>query len=442
MQRMSDMFARWLEESFREGQRRRARSSSSRSTSVSTSASASSSPSYLSSSSSESGSGVHVEEPSQRRNRWRDAEDSVSSQTIAESSVGGDLEAPVAVPEGRSHSPVEESTQSRAREVSPEGGVNVSSSTFFELIPHSSAYQMLDSNDRTLTDSSVVSSSSTVGGDSNPAQSSSEGYSTATEVPAGCDTSPQTSEVNSTSDLVTRNQPSDEVQRSELEWPTDSNGGSSSAQSASHGFNSHADCIRGQGSDVRLDSGKTSENNSTNNRMDSGEEAHNGDLRNLPAKQPTSSEQGSVTCDRASAVTQRVMKRVTQQRADLSEACTSTVGRESSSQEGSFQNDTMETAYRTQRTIISSTSSEQTVGAARARGEAAPNVDTTTRQSDSDDRESFNSDRRAAATCIQRLYRRHKKLKSYDYCENGSESWIPEMTKVFKGHRNARTMVS
>ncbi|KAJ7383927.1 DDB1- and CUL4-associated factor 6 [Desmophyllum pertusum] len=64
MQRMSDMFARWLEESFRAGQRHRARTSSSRSVSVSsTSSSVSSSPpSYLSGSSSESsGTSVYSE---------------------------------------------------------------------------------------------------------------------------------------------------------------------------------------------------------------------------------------------------------------------------------------------------------------------------------------------------------------------------------------------
>jgi len=57
-----------------------------------------------------------------------------------------------------------------------------------------------------------------------------------------------------------------------------------------------------------------------------------------------------------------------------------------------------------------------------------------------DDESALLQDQTSAATRIQRVYRLHKKAKSSVQYEE-QDIWIPEMTRVYKGHRNARTMV-
>ena len=132
MQRMSDMFARWLEESFRAGQRHRARTSSSRSTSVSSTTSSSSMssspPSYMSSSSSESSgaSGLFGEEPRRRWSRERNSEVPQSRKGVRVGESGG---ASVEM-ESESAASLDDANRTGQERL------NVSSTKSVELIPH------------------------------------------------------------------------------------------------------------------------------------------------------------------------------------------------------------------------------------------------------------------------------------------------------------------
>ena len=132
MQRMSDMFARWLEESFRAGQRHRARTSSSRSTSVSSTTSSSSMssspPSYMSSSSSESSgaSGLFGEEP---RWRWSRERNSDVPQSRKGARVGESGGASVEM-ESESAASLDDANRTGQERL------NVSSTKSVELIPH------------------------------------------------------------------------------------------------------------------------------------------------------------------------------------------------------------------------------------------------------------------------------------------------------------------
>lgn len=154
MQRMSDMFARWLEESFRAGQRHRARTSTSRSTSVSSSSSSvASSPTYLSSSSSESSSasGVFEEEP--RRRQIAEArsgtlfsrEGLMLRSTVDHSSVELDADPPII-----------QDVSNRAQRTYG-NSTNISSTTSLELIPHSEEGQ--ENPSQTIASASAASDS-------------------------------------------------------------------------------------------------------------------------------------------------------------------------------------------------------------------------------------------------------------------------------------------
>ena len=151
MQRMSDMFARWLEESFRAGQRHRARTSSSRSSTSSSSVS-SSPPSHVSDTSSSESNGaseVFGEEPRRRRGLERNSEGSQRRRGLRVRASGEE-------------SMETDSDPAPSREISNRTGHGVSSTTSVELIPHSEGEIETVSRNTEERTSETSSSSSTV----------------------------------------------------------------------------------------------------------------------------------------------------------------------------------------------------------------------------------------------------------------------------------------
>ena len=356
MQRMSDMFARWLEESFRAGQRHRTRSASSQSASSSSatsSSSMSSSPSNISSSSSESSgaSGVFREEPRRRRRHERNSETSRSrrglrvSSSDEERSINMDPETQRNQTSGdgtaqHSHS---DGIGDRNAQHSHSDGINVSSTTSLELIPHSEedTFRTSSSEERsgeTLLSSVVISS------ERNDTVSWGHNSECLAEL----------------SSLVTRRH---------------ENTG-----------------------DVGRQSRSVADNTSKS------EESFNEVTRNSITPQCKSQKR-----------TKDARKAETTDNSTFA-SCNHPVG-------------------------INSSSSEVTQETARSsRTRAEPTVSDEPSTSRNANENSAISNQTSAATRIQRVYRQHKKTKSFTQSEE-QEVWIPEMTRVYKGHRNARTMV-
>lgn len=344
MQRMSDMFARWLEESFRAGQRHRARTSSSQSTTSSSSVS-SSPPSFISGSSSESSgaSGVFGEEPRRRRNRERNSEGSRSRRGLRAS---GDV------------SMETDSDPSPSRENSNRSGQGVSSTTSVELIPHSEGENENASRTGEECTSETSSSSTTV-------------YTTASENDTG--SGEQSSETLTETPSLTRANENRHI----------------------------GDRLSRSDTDVVSRRERTSEQT---------------DSRNLRDSLSTS----AITTHSRQQKKSKSVKRTEPVENSCSDAG-ELPGRETSSSEVT----------------------RETTSPSRTRAEPTPREELrdTRNLGVSSDESAVLQDQTSAATRIQRVYRLHKKAKScMDYEEQ--EIWIPEMTRVYKGHRNARTMVS
>ena len=332
MQRMSDMFARWLEESFRAGQRHRARTSSSRSVSVSSTTSSSSvsssPPSYLSGSSSESSgtSGVFGEEPRRLRSHERHSEGSQNRRGLGES-ASGDM------------------SMEMDSDPAPSTGHtdNVSSTTSVELIPH---YE--EEND---TASRTTSSEG--GGVSETSSSSGTIITTS----ARNESREQSSETIHDTPLLTR-------------------------------VNENRDL------DDRLSRSDTEQTDSSN-------------LRDSVS---TSAIATHIKLQKKSKSVKR-----TEPVENLAAASCSSSGE-----------------------LPNRENTRETTRPSRARAEPTPREGP--RGARNLDESAVLPDQTSAATRIQRVYRLHKKAKScMEYDEQ--EIWIPEMTRVYKGHRNARTMV-
>ena len=352
MQRMSDMFARWLEESFRAGQRHRARTSSSRSTTSSSSLS-SSTASYFSGSSSESSgtSGVFGEEPRRRRSRERTSESSQSSRGLGVDLSSGDV----------SMETDSDSAPSRTAQ-------SVSSTTSVELIPHSEEQtESVSSPDEECTrlpDSASETSSScaTV-------------YTTA----AGNDAysrGPISETLNETLSITKENE------------------------------NKHRE-DRLSRSDTDVASSRERASGQTN-----------------PSNLRESLSTSAITTHGRSQKKSKSVKR-TEPIENLAAASSGHVD-ECPTREGSF----------------SSGITRQSTTPSRTRAEPTPREEVRGERNVvlSDDESDLLQDQTSAATRIQRVYRLHKKAKSSVQYEE-QEIWIPEMTRVYKGHRNARTMV-
>lgn len=339
---MSDMFARWLEESFRAGQRHRARTSTSRSASVSSSSSSSvtSSPTYLSSSSSESSSasGIFEEEPRRRQTAEPRTETLLSQEGLMMRSTVGDSSV-----ELEADPPMIQDISNRAQRTYG-NSTNISSTTSLELIPH---YEEGQEN----ASQTIASASDSY---------SSNGTITLGDFASSGEQSPQSFTPTSMSvdeDRCSRSAP-------ELSSPK----------------------------------------------------------RDRPVNQVASS----------SSVSNQNRPQKRTKNAKKAESVGSVTGvsyneEELSGGDGySFSMATQETSHVT-RTRAQPTPCQET-GSSRNTQEI-PEVD------------SSDHEQSTAATRIQRVYRLHKKAK---ISAQGDEQdvWIPEMTRVYKGHRNARTMVS
>lgn len=359
MQRMSDMFARWLEESFRAGQRRRTRSASSQSASSSSatsSSSMSSSPSNISSSSSESSSasGVFGEEPRRRRGNERNSEASRSRRGLRVSSSDGERSINMDPETERNQTTGDRTAQhshsdgigERTAQHSHSDGINVSSTTSLELIPHSE-------EDTFRTSLSEERSSETL-------------LSSITLTSEGNDT---------------------------VSW------GHSSEYLAEL-----SSLTRGPENtdDVGRQSRSVADNTSKSER--SFNEAGFSNTRNSVTPQGKSQKR-----------TKNARKAETTDNSTFA-SCNHPVG-------------------------INSSSSEVTQETARSsRTRAEPTISDEPSTSRNANENSAIANQISAATRIQRVYRQHKKTKSFTQNDE-QEVWIPEMTRVYKGHRNARTMV-
>ena len=353
MQRMSDMFARWLEESFRAGQRHRARTSSSRSGSSATSSSSmSSSPTYLSGSSSESSgaSGVFGEEPRRRRSHEQNSEGSRSRRGLRFSSSGGDVSI-----EMDSDPASNQDNSDKAEQGTNSDGGNVSSTTSLELIPHSE--QINENVSRTASACETSSSSVTITSKGSGAMSEELSSEAAVPTPAF------TSERENTGD------------------------GGRKSRSA-----------------VGVSSG-----------------------RERPLKQAAGSSNERVSVSNQNRPHKRTKNARKAESLDNSTAASCSHSDELVSGE---MNST-------------SAASQETTRATRTRAEPTPRVEPGGSRgvSASADESAAASEQTTAATRIQRVYRLHKKTKTSSQYEE-QDIWIPEMTRVYKGHRNARTMVS
>lgn len=330
MQRMSDMFARWLEESFRAGQRHRARTSSSRSTSVSSTTSSSSMssspPSHMSSSSSESSgtSGVFGEEPKRRRSREQNSE-ATQSRRGARVSESGEASVEMESEPGAS---VEDAGQER---------LNVSSTTSVELIPHSEK----ESENVTRTTEWTTCINDTIAA---AAENNTE----------SCESSTIENESKGADNGPSGHQLSEQADQSDLR-------------------------------DSHLNSSKT-----TNKRLQK-------KSKNVKRTEPVDN-----------------------------------IGAGSSSYEGKTSTCEESSSLATQETTPSSRTHANPAPSEEPRGERNSGA--------SGDESVVLPEHTSAATRIQRVYRLHKKAKSSVECE-GKDLWIPEMTRVYKGHRNARTMI-
>ncbi len=347
MQRMSDMFARWLEESFRAGQRHRARTSSSRSTTSSSSVSSSSPPpSFISGSSSESSgaSGVFGEEPRRRRSRERNSEGSRSRRGLR---VSGD------------ESMETDSDPAPSRENSSRSGQGVSSTTSVELIPHSEGENENASRTAEECTSETSSSSTTI-------------YTTASKNDTG--SGEQSSETLTETPSLTR-----------------------------ANENRHID-----GRLSRSDTDVVSRRERTSEQTDA---------CNLRDSLSTS----AITTHSRQPKKTKSVKR-TEPVENLAATSCSDAGE------------------LPRRETSSSEVTRETTSPSCTRAEPTPREELRDTRNLGDESAEL-QDQTSAATRIQRVYRLHKKAKSsMDYEEQ--EIWIPEMTRVYKGHRNARTMVS
>lgn len=354
MQRMSDMFARWLEESFRAGQRHRARTSSSRSTSMSSTTSSSSvsssPPSYMSSSSSESSgaSGVFGEEPRRRRSHERNSEASQSRRGVRVSEPGEDSM------EMDSESVSSSENSNRTAQDS----VNVSSTTSVELIPH--CEEESDNVSRTTESASETSSSSAT--IATAAENDTESAETSTE----------------TSSLTIENENRDIDER-----------------------------LSRSDTDVVSRRNRFSEQTAD------------------PSNVRDSCSTSSITTHSRLHKKSKSVKR-TEPVDNLAAASSSNLG-ETASGEGRSSSAATQETIRPRRTRADPTSREEP-RAARNSGASG-------------EEGAVLAEHTSAATRIQRVYRLHKKAKSSAEFEE-KDIWIPEMTRVYKGHRNARTMVS
>lgn len=345
MQRMSDMFARWLEESFRAGQRHRARTSTSRSTSVSSSSSSvASSPTYLSSSSSESSSasGVFEEEPRRRQIAEPRSETLFSRDglmlrsTVDHSSVELDADPPVI----QDISNRGQRTYANSR--------NISSTTSLELIPHSEEGQ--ENPSQTIASASAASDSCSSNG-----TITLEG-----DFASSGQQSPQSLTPTSMSvDEARCSRSAPELSSPKRDRPVQLVASSSSVSNQNR-------------PQKRTKNAKKAESvGNVTGVSYNAEELSGGDMYSFSMATPEASH---VTRTRA-------------QPTPCQETCSS----------------------RNTQEIF---------------------------EVDSSDHE-----RSSAATRIQRVYRLHKKAKISAQSDE-QHVWIPEMTRVYKGHRNARTMVS
>ena len=358
MQRMSDMFARWLEESFRAGQRHRARTSSSRSTTSSSSLS-SSTASYFSGSSSESSgtSGVFGEEPRRRRSHERSSESSQSGRGL-----GGNLSGDLSM-EMETDSDSAPSIGSSCRTVQ-----GVSSTTSVELIPHS--HEETESLSRPAEECTRLPDSA-----SETSSSSASVYKTA----AGNDTDSrgQSSETLHETPSITKENENEH----------------------------HDDRLSRSDTDVVSSRERTSgQTNSSKLRDSLSTSAITTHVR--PQKKSKSVKRTEPVENSAAASTGHRGDPLTR-----GGSCSSGVTRESTNPSRTRAEPTPREEVRGPRSVVVS-----------------------------DDESAVLQNQTSAATRIQRVYRLHKKAKSsVEYEEQ--EIWIPEMTRVYKGHRNARTMV-
>ncbi|XP_015769434.1 PREDICTED: DDB1- and CUL4-associated factor 6-like [Acropora digitifera] len=344
MQRMSDMFARWLEESFRAGQRHRARTSTSRSTSVSSSSSSvASSPTYLSSSSSESSSasGVFEEEPRRRQIAEPRSETLFSREglmlrsTVDHSSVELDADPPII-----------QDVSNRAQRTYG-NSTNISSTTSLELIPHSEEGQ--ENPSQTIASASAASDSCSSNG-----TITLEGDFASSGQQSPLSLTPTSMSVDEA--RCSRSAP--ELSSPKRDRPVHLVASSSSVSNQNR-------------PQKRTKNAKKAESvGNVTGVCYNAEELSGGDMYSFSMATPETSH---VTRTRA-------------QPTPCQETCSS----------------------RNTQEIL---------------------------EVDSSDHE-----RSSAATRIQRVYRLHKKAKISAQSDE-QHVWIPEMTRVYKGHRNARTMI-
>lgn len=358
MQRMSDMFARWLEESFRAGQRHRTRSASSQSASSSSatsSSSMSSSPSNISSSSSESSGalGVFGEEPRRCRGHERNSEASRNRRGLRVSSSDGERSINMDPETERNQTTGDRTAQhshsdgigDRTAQHSHSDGINVSSITSLELIPHSEedTFRISLSEERS---SETLLSSVTLTSEGNDTVSSSEYLAELSSLTRGHENT----------------------------------------------------------GDVGRQSRSVANNTSKSEHEQSFNEAGLSNTRN------------SVTPQGKSQKRTKNARKAEKTDNSTFASCNHPVGINSSSSEVT----------------------QETARSSRTRAEPTISDEPSTSRNANENSAIYNQT--SAATRIQRVYRQHKKTKSFTQNDE-QEVWIPEMTRVYKGHRNARTMV-
>ena len=442
MQRMSDMFARWLDESFQAGQRHRARTSSSRSASSSSTASSSSvslSPSCLSGSSSESSStsGTTADEPRRSRSYERAGDPPQSGSRMLgaqerrsnEVSMCVDSESSSTAHNSSVRSPPAGDVVTRENLLSEEGNVPYSFTTSVELIPHC--------DDQKTSELSLVSDTGCAACEQNTVSAS----DCSDDSQRGSQTTPVLPEITECYSSVSKNTGEHErysqADSFESTHTTTLDGGNGNAA----GKNEGGDAVQRPkfqplNSVDSYSSNTCSEH--ANRRSNSLNDSNS--YNNCSSKvrlRPMEKSQSRSECPRkAKHMGSRNMRDDTH--ANL--ASESSASRHAPLSTPAVESSCLEEPSRDANNIASKIT-RHNMHTNRPGAHRTHPLDTDdSRTFESCDANTSASERTSAATRIQRVFRLHKNTKSFVH-DGGNEVGVPKVVRVYKGHRNSRTMV-
>ena len=441
MQRMSDMFARWLEESFRAGQRRRAQSSQQHSVSSdsSTSSQPSASPDYSSSSSVDSSWSGMAGEATSSPEQLNDVQDS----SIDELSLAS---APADSNNSESCSANETlHTTAPTNPQSAEGNSDNSSSNQDTLERKSEEIKFADSDVLQDTNTNSYEVIQHTAGTTSKSDVDGAAASTSCNCHEG-------SECRCTSGMCSECHTQQQAAQSgggKTRQPVDRKVSSVSTQCAAA---AHSNRTKHK-AECKLHSKRSDSRSKIDSRTDPGfvtqrrayfESMEKRDV--LSSKQPSmdtsdcNSKKTSQEChlrdSSESSSTREASSEIANKKEVPSTSSLPSVRVEQVDGNPVDSADQMET----NESGISNTGIPTQSGVC-TRGEtsAGPQADSVRDEGDSGiSRDS----RSAAATHIQRMFRQRRMFKAFsDEKEEGEEYWMPEMMRIYKGHRNARTMV-